>query len=44
MAAQATVHRFVNTTLDLLRNDGRLYVTIGAETFEGEITRASLVE
>jgi len=33
-----------HTTLDLLRNDGRLYVTVDGDTIEGDITRASLVE
>jgi uncharacterized protein YaeQ len=33
-----------HTTLDLLRNDGRLYVTVDGDTIEGEITRASLAE
>jgi uncharacterized protein YaeQ len=33
-----------NTRMELLRNDGRLYVTIEGETIEGELTRASLVE
>jgi uncharacterized protein YaeQ len=33
-----------HTMMDLLRNDGRLYVTVGGETFEGDIARVSLVE
>src|SRR5947209_7102381 len=32
------------TKLELVRNDGRLYVTVDGETLEGEITRTSLVE
>ncbi len=30
--------------IDLLRNDGQLYVTVGGATVEGTITRASLVD
>ncbi len=33
-----------HTTLDLLRSDGHLYVTIGGTTLDGPITRGSLVE
>jgi uncharacterized protein YaeQ len=33
-----------HTTMDVLRNDGRLYVTVDGETMEGEIARVSLVE
>lgn len=32
-----------HTTMDLLRNDGRLYVTVDGETLEGELLKASLV-
>jgi uncharacterized protein YaeQ len=32
-----------HTNLELLRNDGRLYVTVGGETLEGEIAKVSLV-
>ena len=32
-----------HTTMDVLRNDGRLYVTVDGETLEGEVTKASLV-
>ena len=33
-----------NTNLDLIRNDGGLYVTVGSNVFEGTLTRCSLVE
>jgi uncharacterized protein YaeQ len=39
-AIEARVDR--NTKLELVRSDGRLYVTVGATTFEGPIDRASL--
>jgi len=32
------------TTMDLLRNDGKLYVTVDGETLEGDISQVSLVE
>lgn len=32
------------TKLELVRNDGQLYVTVGADTFEGLLTRESLVD
>jgi hypothetical protein len=30
--------------MDLLRNDGKLYVTVDGETLEGDISQVSLVE
>lgn len=33
-----------NAKIELLRNDGQLYVTVEGGTIEGELTRASLVE
>jgi len=33
-----------HTTMDVLRNDGKLYVTVNGETLEGDITRVSLVD
>jgi uncharacterized protein YaeQ len=33
-----------NTKVDLMRNDGQLYVTIGGATIEGALTRCSLVD
>lgn len=32
-----------NARLELMRNDGTLYVTVGGETIEGTLTRCSLV-
>lgn len=40
-ALEAKIER--TTRLELVRSDGRLYVTVGADTIEGGITRASLV-
>lgn len=52
MALTATVHTFeialsdvdrnVHETLELTRNEGRLYVTIGGTTLEAPLARASL--
>jgi uncharacterized protein YaeQ len=39
-AIEARVDR--NTKLELVRSDGRLYVTVGATTFDGPIDRTSL--
>jgi uncharacterized protein YaeQ len=40
-AIEALVDR--NTKLEIVRSDGRLYVTVDGHTFDGEIDRASLV-
>jgi uncharacterized protein YaeQ len=41
-ALEAKIDR--NMSLTLVRNDGQLYVTLGAQTFEGPITRRPLVD
>ena len=41
-AVEAEVDRL--TKLELVRTDGRLYVTVGGQVIEGELERVSLVE
>jgi uncharacterized protein YaeQ len=41
---QLEPHLTRNCSFDLLRNEGRLYVTFGAQTFETPLVRESLVE
>lgn len=41
-ALEAKLER--TTSLELVRNEGQLYVTVGGAVIEGELTRASLVQ
>ncbi len=41
-ALEAKVDR--HTAMDVLRNDGRLYVTVDGDTLEGDVIRETLVE